>query len=152
MKNHISFLNSKMTFFKYNSKHNNLFLPTLFEYYSSIHLTKILNHPFFVYKDLSNEIKLTNGFTIRDKGIDIIDQSTNFIGQCKYYSKENSITYSKISTFLASEKIVGKKLDFYLIRTNDCKIDTLVKKMIDRNDLKDISICREDFLHFISKI
>ena len=112
----------------------------------------MLNRPFFMYKDFCKEKKLKNGFPITDKGVDLIDESSNIIGQCKYYSKNTSITYSKLSTFLATEKITGKKLDFYLIRTDDCKIDGLVKKMMDRKILNDVCISRDEFLFYIDDI
>ncbi len=126
--------------------------PIIFEYYSAIHMTEKLGKPFFVYEDILAHKKQENNFPVQDKGIDIIDESLKTVGQCKYYSNNSVITYSKLSTFLASDKLVGKPLDYYLIRTEDCKIDTLVRNMINRGDLYDVPINREDFLKYLKMI
>jgi len=124
----------------------------IFEYYSAIELTKRLGRPFFVYEDFSPSIKASNGFPVQDKGIDLIDTSLSIVGQCKYYSNKSTITYGKLSTFLASDKLVGKKLEYYLIRTDECKLDSLVQKMIDRGEMYDIKIYKEEFIENLKTI
>lgn len=143
-------------YIKNNNPSQPHFLPYLFEYYSAIHLSKKLNKKFFVYNDI-NDIKMKNinkntpDFPKRDNGIDLIDNSLDIIAQCKYYSNNKYITYGNLSTFLASDKLIGKKFDFYLIRTEDSRIDSLVQNIIDRGDMKDIYLSKRDFLNHIKR-
>jgi hypothetical protein len=130
----------------------NKYSPYIFEYYSAIHMTNLFKKPFYVYKDFPKEKKIYENFPIRDKGIDIIDESCNIIGQSKYYSSENYITYGKLSTFLASEKLVGKNLSFYLIRTEHSLLDKDIKFMINNKIIKDIPINNDYFLEQVQII
>lgn len=126
--------------------------PTIFEYYSAIEMTNRIGKPFFIYNNFSSIIKGSNNFPVQDKGIDLIEPSLSIVGQCKYYSNKSTITYGKLSTFLASDKLVGKKLEYYLIRTDECKLDSLVKKMIDRGEMYDIKIYKEEFIENLKTI
>lgn len=126
--------------------------PYIFEYYSAIYMTKLLKKPFFVYKDFSKESKIYQNFPVRDKGIDIIDDSLDIIGQAKYYSSETYITYGKLATFLATEKLVRKNLSFYLIRTDHCKLDKNIKSMVNNNIIHDIPLNNKVFLNEIERI
>lgn len=145
-------------YIKNNNPSHQHFLPYLFEYYSAMHLSKKLNKKFFVYNDIK-DIKMKNidknmphNFPKRDNGIDLIDKSLGIIAQCKYYSNNKYITYGNLSTFLASDKLIGKKFDSYLIRTEDSRIDSIVQNIIDRGDMKDICLCKKDFINYVSKI
>lgn len=126
--------------------------PSIFEYYSAIHMTKLINKPFFVYDDFSKEAKLNQNFPTRDIGIDLICDSLDIIGQSKYYSSKSYITYGKLSTFLATEKLVGKPLSFYLIRSDNCRLDNNVKYMIKNNVIHDIPLNKDIFLKDIKII
>ena len=134
------------------SSKNPIIYPKIFEYYSAIKLTNMLKTPFFVYQDFPSCKKIKNNFPVRDKGIDLINTSLNIIGQCKYYSSKTTITYGKLSTFLASDKLVGKNLKYYLLRTDDCKIDSFVKNMIDREEIYDVKIYKQEFLEYLKII
>jgi hypothetical protein len=153
--NHIQFLEKKIyniyskspkhiiyTTYKYKTDKNIVYkdIPYIFEYYSAIHMTKLFNKPFFVYKDFSKQLKINQNFPVQDHGIDLIDESLNNIGQVKYYSSKNCITYGKLSTFLASEKLTRKPLSFYLVRTDHCLLDNNIKSMINNNIIHDIPI------------
>lgn len=154
MNSHIFYIQDMIkNYIKNNNPSHQHFLPYLFEYYSAIHLSKKLNKKFFIYNDI-NDIKMKNmdipyNFPKRDNGIDLIDNSLNIIGQCKYYSNNKYITYGNLSTFLATDKLIGKKFEFYLIRTEDSKIDSMVENIIDRGDMKDICLSKTDFLNYI---
>ena len=139
-------------YIKKNNPSHPHFFPYLFEYYSAMILSKKLNKNFFVYNDIKDIKGSPYTFPKRDKGIDLIDQSLNIIGQCKYYSNNKYITYGNLSTFLASDKLIGKKFDFYLIRTEDSKIDNTVKKIIDRGDMTDICLSKKEFINYASKV
>lgn len=143
--------NIKYMIKNYMKKHNPYnpnFLPCLFEYYSAIHLSKILNKDFYIYNDLTINCPIYD-FPKRDNGIDLIDTSLSVIGQCKYYSNNKYITYGNLSTFLASDKLIGKKFEFYLVRTDESNIDNMVKKIIDRKYMVDIRLSKQDFLRYI---
>ena len=148
---HVEFLDKKIKLLMKSSIDNNN-IPTIFEYYSAIKLTKQFNKEFYVYNDVFKFRKQDFNFPIKDHGIDVTNLSLNSIGQCKYYSSNSYITYKKLSTFLASEKLVGKKLDFFLVRTAHSKLDCLVKKMIFRNNIIDIPINNDEFLDYINNI
>jgi len=125
---------------------HNTHLPTAFEYYSAIHLTRQHKKPFFVYQDISPSKKAEFGFPIQDKGVDIVDEYFQHIAQVKYYRKYSKIHYGKLATFLATPLLVGKKLDMTLIRTDDCLLHSEIKQIIARGDLKDITLSANDFL------
>ena len=150
--NHISFLEKNIKQLLFHT-HNNLTFPTIFEYYSAIHLTKIHQKPFYVWKDLSRTQKKNANFPNTDKGVDIADESFTILGQSKYYSENNSITYGKLSTFLSTDKLVGRNdLQFILLRTDHSRIDKFIKPMIDRKILIDIPLKNIDFLSFCEHI
>ena len=115
-------------------------------------MTKILHKPFYVYKDFSKQAKIYQNFPVMDKGIDLVDDSLDIVGQVKYYSEDNPITYGKLATFLASEKLVRKRLTFYLIRSEHCKLDRNIKSMVDNQVIYDIPINRFVFLEDIEII
>jgi hypothetical protein len=148
---HIEFLDQKIKLLIHKGSIDNN-IPTIFEYYSAIKLTKRFNREFYVYNDIFKFRNKDFNFPQKDHGIDVIDLSLKSVVQCKYYSSNSYITYKKLSTFLASEKLVGKKLDFFLARTEQSKLDCLVKKMIDRNDIVDIPVNNNEFLDYIDNI
>jgi len=127
-------------------------LPTLFEYYSAIHLTKTRNTRYYVYEDLPNSHKRDAGFPINDKGVDLVDETWNHIVQVKYYKPKSKIYYGSISTFLATPILVGRKhLNLTLVRTNHCKIHYELTNIIKRDDMKDVTLCNRAFLRFIHR-
>jgi hypothetical protein len=128
-------------------------LPIVFEYYSAIHLTNIYKRPFWVWKDVCPLKKKYSNFPVRDKGIDISDETFTFLGQSKYYSEKTQITYGKLSTFLATKVLVGKNdITFNLIRTSHSKIEPTLIPMIKRKDLIDIPLDNQKFLCDIKDI
>jgi hypothetical protein len=131
---------------------NKRYIPYIFEYYSAIHMTKLLEAPFYLYKDFSKQSKIYQNFPVQDKGIDIINDSLDIVGQAKYYSSKTHITYGKLSTFLATEKLVRKKLSFYLIRTDHSRLDNNIKSMINNKIIYDVPINNKDFLKDIEII
>lgn len=151
--NHTRFLESKICQLIYKNPKNNLTLPTCFEYYSAIFLTSLYGIPFNVWKDIDKNIKNLHGFPKRDLGIDLSNHTFSIIGQSKYYTK-STITYGKLSTFLAIEKLVNSSnnIKSVLIRNKDSKIDSNVKKMIQNNILIDIEINEKDFIKKIESL
>ena len=115
-------------------------------------MTKLFQKQFYVYKDFSKQSKLYQNFPVQDKGIDIIDDSLDIIGQSKYYSSKTYITYGKLATFLATEKLVRKNLSFYLIRTDHCLLDKNIKSMVNNKIIYDIPINNNVFLKEIEII
>lgn len=151
--NHTRFLESKIYKLIYKNPKNNLTLPTCFEYYSAIFLTNLYDTPFNVWKDIDKNIKNVHGFPKRDLGIDLSNDTFSIIGQSKYYTK-STITYEKLSTFLAIEKLANSSnnIKSVLIRNKDSKIDSNVKKMIQNNILIDIEINEKDFMKKIESL
>ena len=136
---HLQFLKQRMATTSY--------LPTRFEYYSAIHLTTLYNTCFYVYKDIPISHKRNAGFPITDKGIDLIDETFDHIGQVKYYGSRSKIHYGKLSTFLATPILVGRKnLQLTLIRTNNSKLHSDIQQIVQRGDLTDITLCPQEFL------
>jgi hypothetical protein len=127
-------------------------LPTAFEYYSALHLTRHYQKPFFVYQDISPSKKTEFGFPIQDKGVDIVDEYFQHIVQVKYYRKYSKIYYGKLATFLATPLLIGKKLDMTLVRTDNCLLHSEIKQIVTRGDLKDITLSENDFLRQMPKI
>ena len=155
LSNHISHISYLEKNIKDLLKHppNNLTWPTIFEYYSAIHLSNIHQKPFYVWKDLSPFQKKNANFPNTDKGVDITETSFTIIGQSKYYSENNTITYGKLATFLSTDKLVGRNdLQFILLRSHHSIIDKSIKQMIDRKDLIDISLNNNDFLSFCEEV
>jgi hypothetical protein len=153
--NHINFLDKNIynLLKKLDSQSNNIIWPTIFEYYSAVQLSITHKKPFWVWKDIPKEEKLKAKLPVLDKGIDISDETFTNLGQCKYYSNGNYITYNKISSFLATRVLVGRQdINFNLIRTNDCKIDKSLQSIIFRKDLKDIKIDNQDFLLYCQNV
>ena len=128
-------------------------VPTLFEYYAAIHLTKKLQTQFYVYCDLPDSHKISAGFPVQDKGIDIIDSTFQHIVQVKYYKKRGEIHYGKLSTFLATPILVGQsQLQLTLVRTNHSRLHSEIKNIIKRGDMNDVTLCPQQFLRMIKKI
>ena len=139
---HLNCLQRKM----YTIKH----LPTQFEYYSAMHMTRLCNTPFFVYNDIAISKKIEFGFPLYDKGIDIIDESFTHIAQVKYYKKDIHIGYGKLSTFLATPLLVGRNnLILTLLRTSHSKLNCDIQNIIKRGGMKDIELCNAEFLKYI---
>lgn len=141
---HLHFLEQRMS----NIKH----LPTLFEYYSAIHLTKKQQIRYYVYQDLPDSHKRDAGFPIMDKGVDLVDETWQNIVQVKYYGQKNKIHYGKLATFLGTPILVGRKhLNLTLVRTNHCKVHSEIHRIIRRGDLIDVPLSSRDFLKFIHR-
>ena len=139
---HLHTLNRKM----YMINH----LPTLFEYYSARHLTRMYNKPFFVYNDLDVSQKAKFGFPLCDKGVDIVDEDFTHIAQVKYYKEDRHIGYGKLSTFLATPLLVGRgDLVLTLLRTSHSKLDRDIQNIIERGYMNDVSLCDKEFLQYI---
>lgn len=144
IQSHVQFLHYQMKSIRH--------VPTLFEYYSAIHLTKTLQTPFYVYCDFPDSHKTAAGFPIRDQGIDIIDSTMKHIVQVKFYKKHGEIHYGKLSTFLATPLLVGHKhLLLTLVRTNHSWLHPEIQKIVSRGDMKDITLCPQEFLNTIKK-
>ena len=127
-------------------------VPTLFEYYAAIHLTKKLQTQFYVYRDLPDSHKVTAGFPIQDKGIDVIDSTLQHIVQVKFYKKHGEIHYGKLSTFLASPILVGRKnLQLTLVRTNHSWLHPELQNIVRRGDMNDVTLCPNQFLETLKK-
>ena len=140
---HLHSLNRKM----YTITH----LPTLFEYYSALHLTQLYKKPFYVYNNVSSSHKTQFGFPICDKGVDLVDEQFSHIVQVKYYKEDRYIGYGKLSTFLATPILVNNNhLQLSLVRTNHSKLSTDIQDIITRGQLKDITLCNKDFLKYIT--
>ena len=101
MISHLNYLHEKIFELK-QLEINNLSEPTLFEYYSAVFLTNHYNQPFYLWKDLSPSQKQNFNLPCRDKGVDISNCSFTILGQSKYYSKNSTVTYGKLSTFFVS--------------------------------------------------
>jgi hypothetical protein len=144
-------ISAHLQFLQYQMK-SIVHLPTLFEYYAAIHLTKQLHNPFYVYRDIPDSHKINAGFPIRDKGIDVIDSTLQHIVQVKYYKKHGKIYYGNLSTFLASPILVGQKhLRLTLVRTNHSWLHPEIENIIKRGDMKDVTLCPDQFLQAIKK-
>ena len=150
--NHILYLEKKIKELLVHTP-NNLTFPTIFEYYSAIHLTNLYQKPFYIWKDLSSTQKKNANFPSTDKGVDITDLTFTILGQSKYYSENNTITYGKLATFLSTDKLVGRNdLKFILLRSHHSLIDKFIKPMIDRKTLIDIPLNNNQFLSFCKDI
>jgi hypothetical protein len=127
-------------------------LPTLFEYYSAIHLTKERQSRYYVYNDLPDSHKRNAGFPLTDKGVDLVDETWKHIVQVKYYGSKQRIHYGKLSTFLGTPLLVGQRhLNLTLVRTYHCKLHSEIHRIVQRGDLKDITLHARDFLKFIHR-
>jgi len=127
-------------------------VPTLFEYYSAIHLTKQFQTRFYAYQDIPESHKKNAGFPVYDKGIDLIDEIFQNIVQVKYYKKNGIIHYGKLSTFLGSPVLVGRKdLRLTLVRTHHSQLHHEIQNIVNRGDMKDITLCPNQFLHAIKR-
>ena len=122
-------------------------LPSRVEYYSAIHLTKLHNVCFYAYKDIPISHKRYAGFPLTDKGIDLIDETFSHIGQVKYYGPRSKIHYGKLSTFLATPILVGRKnLQLTLVRTHHSKLHSDIQNIVHREDLNDVTLCAQEFM------
>jgi hypothetical protein len=122
-------------------------MPTLFEYYAAIHLTKQLQTQFYAYRDIPNSHKINAGFPIQDKGIDVIDSTFQHIVQVKYYKKHGKIYYGNLSTFLANPILVGRKdLQLTLVRTNHSRLHSDIQNIVNRGDMNDVTLCPNQFV------
>lgn len=136
---HLHFLESKMACIRH--------VPTLFEYYSAIHLTKQYQTPFYVYQDIPDNHKRYAGFPLQDKGVDLVNDTFQHIAQVKYYRKHSQLHYGNLSTFLATPLLVGKpSLHMILIRTNVCRLSEEIQTIVRRGDMKDVTLCPHTFL------
>jgi hypothetical protein len=145
LQSHLQFLIKQMTLITHR--------PTLFEYYSAIHMSKLYQTPFFVYADIPVSHKRSAGFPLTDKGIDLINDRFTHIAQVKYYGPKGRITYGGLSTFLATPVLTGQRfLRLTLLRTDHCKVNENIKGIIQRGDLTDIALKEKDFLDCIRSL
>jgi hypothetical protein len=141
---HIQFLESRMLALSH--------LPTKFEYYSAIHLTKLHQIRYYVYQDIPASHKRYSGFPIEDRGVDLIDETFRNIVQVKYYGPRMKIKYSTLSTFLGTPLLVGDRhLRMTLVRTTHCKITSDIYNIVKRGDMTDVTLCHKAFLKHLSK-
>jgi hypothetical protein len=144
MRAHLQFLEQRMAAIQH--------IPTLFEYYSAIQLTKQFQTRFYAYQDIPDSHKKYAGFPIYDKGIDLIDETFQNIAQVKYYKKHGTIYYGNLSTFLASPILVGRKhLQLTLVRTQHSWLHPEIQNIVDRGDMKDVTLCPKQFLQAIKR-
>jgi superfamily II DNA or RNA helicase len=153
MSSHLNYLREKIFELK-QLEINNLSEPTLFEYYSAVILTNNYNQPFYIWKDLSPSQKQNFNLPCRDKGVDISNCSFTILGQSKYYSKNSTVTYGKLSTFLAFDKLNPsiKNIDFCLLRLTESNTSSEVSQMISYKTLKDFPIEKDVFMSYINSI
>ena len=139
MRTHIQFLERQMR----NITH----LPTLFEYYSAIHMTNLHQIRFYAYQDIPLSHKRDAGFPLSDKGIDLVDETFCHIVQVKYYGFQKKLHYGNLATFLATPILVWRpNLRLTLIRTKHSVLHTDLQRMVQRRDLIDVTLCSKEFL------
>jgi Restriction endonuclease len=127
-------------------------IPTLFEYYAAIHLTKERQMLFYAYRDIPDSHKMKAGFPVQDKGIDVIDATLQHIVQVKYYKKGGEIHYGKLSTFLATPILVGNKnLQLTLVRTRHSQLHREIQDIVQRGNMADVTLCSHTFLQSIQR-
>ena len=144
MRTHLQFLEQRLASLTH--------LPTQFEYYSAIQLTKQFQTRFYAYQDIPESHKKNAGFPVYDKGIDLIDERFQNIVQVKYYKKNGIIHYGKLSTFLGSPVLVGRKdLRLTLVRTHHSQLHPEIQNIVKRGDMKDITLCSNQFLQMLKR-
>jgi len=80
----------------------------------------------------------------------LIDETFNHIGQVKYYGPRSKIYYGKLSTFLATPILVGRKhLQMTLVRTHHSKLHSEIQNIVQRGDLNDVTLCAREFIQNI---
>ena len=138
---HLHFLEQRMAALRH--------LPTRFEYYSAIHLTKLHQTRFYAYQDIPLSHKRDAGFPLSDKGVDLIDETFRHIVQVKYYGPRAKLHYGNLATFLATPLLVGRKhLKLTLVRTDHSKLHSEIHRMVTRGDLVDVALCARAFLKY----
>ena len=136
---HLQFLESKMASIRH--------VPTLFEYYAAIQLSKQHHIRFYGYQDIPDRHKKDAGFPIRDQGIDLIDETFQTIVQVKYYRKDAMLHYGMLSTFLGTPLLVGRKhLRLLLVRTDHSCLTSEIQSIVRRGDMTDVRLCSKTFL------
>lgn len=127
-------------------------VPTLFEYYAALHLTRHHGVRFYAYPDLPPSHKQEAGFPITDKGVDLIDETFRHIVQVKYYGPRRRIHYGHLATFLGTPLLVGRRhLTCTLVRTTHCRLHSELHSMVQRGDLSDVTLCSQAFLKSIRR-
>jgi len=135
---HLQFLRKQMA----TQRH----VPTLFEYYAAMHMTRLHGTCFYVYQDVPVSHKIAAGFPETDKGIDLISEDYDHIAQVKYYRPTRMIHYGKLSTFLASPLLIGRpRVQMTLLRTSHSCLHREIAAIIARGDMKDVTLCQKDF-------
>ena len=141
MRTHVQFLERQMRHITH--------LPTLFEYYSAIHMTTLHQIRFYAYQDIPLSHKRDAGFPLSDKGIDLVDETFRHIVQVKYYGAQKKLHYGNLATFLATPILVGRpNLRLTLVRTKHSVLHTDLQRMVQRRDLTDITLCSKAFLKY----
>jgi hypothetical protein len=122
-------------------------LPTAFEYYSAKQMTLFHKTPFYVYQDISPIKKYKHGFPVQDQGVDLADEDFTHIAQVKYYTGITPISYGKLSTFLATPLLVGKKdIHLTLLRPTTSILREDIECIVKRGDMKDFKLCADELL------
>ena len=82
----------------------------------------------------------------------MIDSTLQHIVQVKFYKKNGEIHYGKLSTFLASPILVGRKnLQLTLVRTNHSWLHPELQNIVRRGDMNDVTLCPNQFLETLKK-
>jgi len=150
IRNHLQYLERRMTERRMGARLN---YSKMFEYYAAIHLTKLHEMPFYVYEDMPPAIKKEAGFPPIDMGIDLINDRFNHIAQVKFYKEGSRITYSGLSTFLATPVLVGRPhLQLSLVRTEGSRIHPYVQQIIRRRGMNDIPLEISAFLDRVRRL
>jgi hypothetical protein len=141
---HLQFLRAQMGLVRH--------VPTLFEYHAAMHMTRIHGVRFYVYQDVPESHKVGAGFPATDKGVDLISETYDHIAQVKYYRPGRAIHYGRLSTFLATPLLVGRPhLRLTLLRTTHCQLHREIQAMVERGDLRDVTLCQRAFLRAIHR-
>ena len=127
-------------------------VPTLFEYHAAMHMTRLHGVRFYVYQDVPESHKMGAGFPVMDKGVDLISETYDHIAQVKYYRPKRTIHYGKLSTFLATPLLVGRPhLRLTLLRTSHCCLHKEIQMIVQRGDMRDVTLCQRAFLRDIRR-
>ena len=150
MDSHIQFLERKI--YDLGKHEHPLSRPNQFEYYSAIHLSKVHEKPYYVWKDLTPVQKEMAGFPINDKGIDLAEETFTSVGQVKYYGEKQSIGYGKLATFCGMPALTGRNLVLNLLRTSHSCLSSDIQGMVKGGRMTDIPLCTHTFLDTCERI
>ena len=135
---------------------NNKKLAKCFETYSCIQLIQKYNKLFYQYDDINPSFKEDNQMSKNDTGIDICDMKDTIV-QCKMYSKNNSLTWEKLSTFFGSQNISNQEGET-IIRWSKMIITRLDESHFSSNMktrmklFLDVTYKKEEFIDYLQNI